>query len=79
MLNLGVIWGIIKHDVKAYIVSYQTACEWAKTYPGIPSDDFAALQDAAWTDLEKGLEAEMEKEGTVVLRSAFAIPEGDKN
>lgn len=79
MLNFKVILGIIKHDLKAYVESYKITCEWAKKYPGIPADDFAALQDAAWADIEAELQAEADKEGSVVLRSMFAIPDEEKN
>ncbi len=79
MLNIAVLWGLIKHDIKAYIHSYEVACEWAKKYPGIAPDDFAALQEQAWSDIEAELQAEVEKEGPVVLRSNFAVPEGSKN
>jgi hypothetical protein len=78
-MNWKVAWGILKHDIKAYIQSYKVTCEWAQKYPGIPADDFAALQDAAWADIEQELAAETEKHGPVVLRSAFAIPDGEKN
>lgn len=79
MLNLKVIWGIILHDIRAYIASYRVACEWAKKYPGIPASNFAALQDAAWADLEADLQTELREDGGVYLRSVFSIPEESKN
>jgi hypothetical protein len=78
-MSWRVAFGILKHDVKAYIQSYKIACEWAKKYPGIAADDFAALQEQAWSEIEADLQEEMEKEGPLVLRSNFAVPEGSKN
>jgi hypothetical protein len=78
-MSWRVAFGILKHDVKAYIQSYKIACEWAKKYPGTAADDFSALQEQAWAEIEADLQEEMEREGAVVLRSNFAVPEGSKN
>ena len=78
-MSWKVAWGILKHDVKAYIQSYKIACEWAKKYPGIPADDFNALQEAAWADIEADLQADTDTSGPISLRSMFAVPDTEKN
>ena len=60
MINLRIIYGIIKHDLLAYVNAYHTACEWSKNHPEIDPSNFDALQDKAWEDLEETIKKEGE-------------------
>jgi hypothetical protein len=55
LLRLRVIWGIIRHDIRAYVESYRKTLEWAQRYPQVSPSDFDTLQDLAWGDLEREL------------------------
>ena len=50
-LSLKIVYGIVKHDVLAYMESFRIAREWAKAYPEIDPRDFSALEQRAWEDL----------------------------
>lgn len=53
--GLKVAFGLLKHEINGYREAYLVAREWANTYPGIDPSDFKALEDQAWSDIEKDM------------------------